>query len=300
MDPLCHTLVGAVIAETGLKRRTGRGMATLLIAANLPDIDAIAAFTERGLAIRRGVTHGLPALILLPLLLTVTMVLWDRVRRRGRDEPPVVPGQLLLLACVGVWTHPTLDWMNTYGLRWLMPMDGTWFYGDALFIVDPWLLLLLGAGVLVARRRSLPAAGSLALALAALYIVGMVGLTRVGRAVVREQLAMSASGPRDLLVAPEFGVPWRRTVLVVEPDQYRFGEIEWLPRPVVRLAGTITRGREMGDEVRRSGSPAVQAFLGWARFPFYRREGSWIVADDARYSRGGGSFARVTTPATSP
>jgi len=33
--------------------------------------------------------------------------------------------------------HPTLDWLNTYGMRWLMPFSGRWFYGDAVFIVDP-------------------------------------------------------------------------------------------------------------------------------------------------------------------
>jgi inner membrane protein len=300
MDNLCHTLVGAAIAETGLKRRTARGMATLLIAANLPDLDAVAAFAEQGLAIRRGVTHGLPALVLLPVLLTGAMILWDRLRKAPRAGPPVIPGQLLLLALVGVWTHPALDWMNTYGMRWLMPLDGTWFYGDALFIVDPWLLLLLGAGVLVARRRRLPAAAAAALGISAAYIMGMVVLTCAGRAVVRDQLALAAAGPRDMMVAPVFGVPWRRTILVVEPDRYRFGEIEWLPRPVVRLDGSLARGQAYGGEVARSASPAARAFLGWTRFPYYRREGQLIVADDARYSRAGGSFARVTVPATSP
>ena len=32
--------------------------------------------------------------------------------------------------------QPLLDWLNTYGVRFLMPFDGTWFYGDALFIID--------------------------------------------------------------------------------------------------------------------------------------------------------------------
>ena len=35
-----------------------------------------------------------------------------------------------------------------------MPFDGTWFYGDSLFIVDPWLWLLLGTGWLIGRRPS--------------------------------------------------------------------------------------------------------------------------------------------------
>ena len=46
MDNLCHTLVGAALAEAGLKRRSPYGTATLLISANLPDVDALVFFTN--------------------------------------------------------------------------------------------------------------------------------------------------------------------------------------------------------------------------------------------------------------
>jgi inner membrane protein len=295
MDNLCHTLVGGVLAECGLKHRTPRATATLLIAANLPDLDAVAAFTSHGLAFRRGITHGIPALILLPILLTAAMMAWDRYRRGA--GPAVVPRQLFLLALLGVWTHPALDWMNTYGMRWLMPLDGTWFYGDALFIVDPWLLLLLGGGMLLARRRGSAAPAAIGLAIASAYIVAMVALTLAGRRLVREELGLEARGPRDLLVAPVFAVPWQRTVLVADKTGYRFGGIDWLPRPTVRLSGTMARGDSLAPLVAQAGTVESQGFLTWARFPYYRREGDVVVADDARYSRRGGSFARTTVPA---
>src|SRR5690606_8078623 len=72
---------------------------------------------------------------------------------RGRDLPPADPRALLLLSALSIVTHPVLDWMNVYGVRWLMPFDGTWFYGDALFIVDPWIWGALAVGVVAARRR---------------------------------------------------------------------------------------------------------------------------------------------------
>jgi inner membrane protein len=53
-----------------------------------------------------------------------------------------------------VLTHPTLDWLNNYGLRWLMPFDGRWFYGDAVFIIDPWLWLVLGGAAFMAYSAS--------------------------------------------------------------------------------------------------------------------------------------------------
>ncbi|MEZ5331433.1 MAG: hypothetical protein R2991_05150 [Thermoanaerobaculia bacterium] len=50
-------------------------------------------------------------------------------------------------------THPALDWLNNYGLRWWMPFDASWSYGDSVFIMDPWLWVLLAAPWLLSRRR---------------------------------------------------------------------------------------------------------------------------------------------------
>ena len=66
MDNLCHTLVGAALAQSGLKRRTPLATATLLVAANLPDADVISLAwgSTTGLGFRRGWTHGVLALSL--------------------------------------------------------------------------------------------------------------------------------------------------------------------------------------------------------------------------------------------
>lgn len=157
MDPLAHTLFGAALAETGLKRCSRYATATLLVGANLPDIDAVAMAwgADASLLFRRGWSHGVLALLILPLLLTAAVWLWHRWHHGDEDEgPPWRPGALLALACLAVWSHPLLDWLNTYGVRLLMPFDGRWFYGDTLFIVDPWLWLLAAAGVVLTRSRS--------------------------------------------------------------------------------------------------------------------------------------------------
>jgi inner membrane protein len=151
MDPVAHTFAGAALAAAGLKRATPLAAAALVIGANVPDVDAI--FMPLGdhaqLAWRRGWTHGVLAIAIWPFVLTGLLLWWDRAVRRGR-QPAAAParaGALLAVAALAVVSHPTLDWLNNYGLRWLMPFDGTWFYGDALFIIDPWIYLALG-GVL--------------------------------------------------------------------------------------------------------------------------------------------------------
>jgi inner membrane protein len=115
----------------------------------------------------------------LPLLLAWMMRQIDRIRcSRAPAATPVAFGRLLGLSYVAVLTHPALDWMNTYGIRLLMPFDGRWFYGDALFIVDPWLWLLLGISVVLAYSRSrLQVAGWVALgAIATALVSGVSGL----------------------------------------------------------------------------------------------------------------------------
>jgi inner membrane protein len=156
MDPLTHTLVGANLAATRLGRNTRLAAPALIIGANLPDLDAILYFTghdDLALGFRRGWTHGVLALVVLPLIQTGLLLLYARVRG-APASPPLRPVWLLALSFLAVLTHPALDWLNTYGMRWLMPFDGTWTYGDSVFIMDPWLWLILGAGWLAGRRAT--------------------------------------------------------------------------------------------------------------------------------------------------
>src|SRR3546814_15239192 len=81
MDNLTHSLVGALLGQMGLKRRTGLAMPTLILAANLPDIDAGCA--RHGIespALRRGLTRGPNGLCVLPPLR------WRRGERRAGEE----------------------------------------------------------------------------------------------------------------------------------------------------------------------------------------------------------------------
>jgi inner membrane protein len=298
MDNLCHTLVGAVLAEAGLRRRTRYAAAALVLGANLPDLDAPMAFTAYGLGFRRGITHGIPALIVLPFLLAGALLLWARIRGT-RSE--VVPRELLLLAGLAIATHPVLDWMNSYGMRWLLPFDGGWTYGDSLFIVDPWLLLLLGIGWLAARRqrrsdgRDPPRGEGIArrvLAGGAVYVAVMVAVTLWGRAVAIRDLGVPDLSRKQLLVSPPFLASWRREVILDTGEGYRFGSIDWLPRPTLRLhGGEIPKQLEALRAAPPS--PALESFLRWSRFPFVERVGETIRADDARYGASGPSFAAV-------
>jgi inner membrane protein len=173
MDPLAHTLVGAALGRTRLGRGVPYATVTLALAANAPDVDAFVYFAgeDAGLHWRRGWSHGPIGLVVLPLVLVLAVTIWSRWRRRDGGGPLPV-GRLTALAYLGVLTHPALDWLNTYGIRLLSPFSDRWYYGDTLFIVDPWLWLMLGGALFLAHSATVRAvAGWAALGLVASLLV---------------------------------------------------------------------------------------------------------------------------------
>ncbi len=316
MDNVTHTLVGAALGQAGLKRRTALGMATLMIGANLPDIDGVTYWTSAdAIGIRRGWTHGILAIVVLPFLLTGLVLAWDRwVRRRRRHEStgvppaPVRPRQLLLLAFVAVLTHPFLDWLNTYGVRWLMPFQDVWYHGDAWFIMDPWVWLLLGGGIALsawlARRGHRPPGtdypARIALALAAAYALAMLGISLEGRRTVARALAAQGPEPTSVMVSPTFGDPLHWDVVAWQGNAYRLGTLDLLPRRLQLDPTPLRIGLDHPAAQLASAAPAARPFLNWARFPvFYvsRTSAETVVRIvDVRYGAEGWATTTVILP----
>jgi len=296
MDNLTHTLAGFALAESGLKRATRLGTATLLLAANLPDLDGLSYLvgsSSDGLAFRRGWTHGVLAMVVLPPLLAAGLLL--SARMTSRKSEGVRWKGLLLLAAVGVWSHPLLDLLNTYGVRLLMPFSGRWFYGDALFIVDPWIWITLLLGVWWGRLRRREGPARAAVALCAGYALVMVFATRLGEAAVARQA--SGAPARRTLASPVFGNPLQRRVVRDLGDRYSLGDLTlgttW--RYVTRDERLV--GCDTPDAALAARTVAGRVFLRWARFPFCiterERDSVRVIIDDARYAGAGSSWARV-------
>jgi inner membrane protein len=270
MDNVCHTLAGAVFGEAGLKSRTRFGSPILMIASNLPDVDIVAFATATpAVALRRGWTHGVLAQALLPIVLTAAVVLVDRVWP-GRSGPRLRPAQVLLLGYVGVLSHVFLDWLNSYGIRLLMPFSNRWFYGDAMFIVDPWLWMLFLGGVLVARRRQSVAPARIALAVAAIYIGAMVWSAAAARERVLDAwVDRRGQAPRALMVGPVPVTPFRRAIVVDAGDRYVRGVFTWWPARIDFDGGEVLKQDTHPAVLRARAHPDFRAILLWARFPHY-------------------------------
>jgi inner membrane protein len=315
LDNITHSLAGALLGQAGLKRLSGRAMATLIIGANIPDIDAVATFFGReSLAMRRGLTHGPVAMLLLPLALTGLILLWNRWRP---VEEPVRPGPLLLLAYIGTLSHPALDWLNSYGVRLLEPFSSRWFAGDTLFIIDVWIWAALIVSFLWSRRSEKRGGkwrrpAWVGLGAIGAYIAANGLVTARAEALGREAVArMVRLQPvesmnriifrREATPLPPRGTPMARPELVVaNPQPGRF----W--RRTVLWRGSGLGGQLDYDWLREAdsiiiegngfdlrldhpalaaslGRPDVRAFLFWSRMPVVVERGGRAYLADQRF-----------------
>ncbi len=286
MDNLCHTLVGLALAQAGLKRKTPLATATLVVGANLPDVDVLAYAwgPVTALGFRRGLTHGVLALAVWPFVLVGVMLAWDRfVRRRGDGGLlPAARGPLLVVSAIALLTHPFLDWLNVYGMRWLMPFSGWWSYGDTLFIVEPAIWIVLGAGIALSmrarphRRTAAPEGASpragrparMALALVAAYIVVMAGVSLSVRSAVMREVRGRGLEPGRVMVSPVPLSPLVREVVYTLPGVYQsgvtrlFGRAEWDPDAVSVLT-------DLPASHAAAATATGRTYLSWARFPVF-------------------------------
>ncbi len=284
MDNFTHSLAGWALSRAGLAKKTGLATATLVIGANLPDIDAVATLLggHQHLAIRRGITHGPIAIAILPLMLAWAMITFDGWQAKRGKRPAgrlsLHKGWLIALAYIGTLSHPALDYLNSYGIRLLEPFSSRWFYGDTLFIIDPWIWSGLALGIWVSRRRQKlgrtdwqsPAIG--ALVAAALYISanGFLTLRTEYRAV--DEIEQRFGMQPDLIVANPVPIAfWRREILWQTQDMVGFGQYDMVSRQdkFVFQGGPVLRNMQAPAVKAASyNDKDVAAFLFWSRMPY--------------------------------
>ena len=149
MDNLTHSLVGLTAAKAGLEKLSPGATALSVLAANSPDVDIVVLLFQGRwgyLHHHRGITHSLAGAAVLAFALPLVFYLGDRLIAQIRKrEPRVRLWGLLLVSILTTATHPLLDWSNNYGIRFLLPWNARWSYGDFTFIVDPFIWMVLGA-----------------------------------------------------------------------------------------------------------------------------------------------------------
>jgi len=294
LDNITHSLAGWALGQAGLKTQSRKGLAALILAANMPDIDVFTGWVPwTPLATHRGFTHGLiGGVLLMPPILAGLLWLLDRWQvghgATFKSGLAMRFGALVALCYAGALTHPFLDLLTTYSVQLFSPASSAWYHADALFIIDIWLWLLLGGAIWWSKRQEKsggewrrPVRISIAAALAyiSLNLVISERAFAAVRAVDPQAKAMFASPPPALF--------WQRRLVWRDGDCYR--GTRYAPIGGLAAPGPCEPTNMNDPLVQRliAENSSLQRFLRWSILPQaeIQRSGcsAKVTISDARY-----------------
>lgn len=280
MDPITHTLTGLALARAGgLKRLTVHATPIAMLAANAPDVDLVtmAGGSLSYLHYHRHLTH---AFVTAPLLALLPVVLVRLFARKPFDWK-----WAYVVSLLAVLTHPLLDWMNVYGIRFLLPFSGEWCRLDIVSLGDVWIwavLLLAAAAPFLSRLVSSeigarPSSGR-GIAIAALLFLPLYAF---GRSLLHERaLAVldsrlyDGSAPVRVAAIPGAFSPFRWTGLVETGPMYALFDLNLLAQ-FDPADGRFLYKPEMGAREKAAAEAALRTdafriFLDFSQYPYWR------------------------------
>ena len=300
MDNFTHSLAGWALGQAGLKTTTRKGLAALILGANMPDIDVFFGNAPWDpLAIHRGFTHGLVGgVLVMPPVLAGLLLLLDRwqVGRAAQFKSglPMRFGCLVLLSYLGALTHPLLDLLTTYSVHLFSPVSDRWYHSDGLFIIDIWVWLVLALAIGISKRREQAGREWRRIPQVAIGIIlAYIGLNLV---ITQQSYAATHRWSGDRPISAMFASPapvafWKRDLVWREDHCYRRSRYN----PLDGGLGTVTpcQPTNMDNPLVREAidrDPRLQKFLKWSILPqaevVLERCSARIAIGDARYGEG--------------
>jgi inner membrane protein len=115
-----------------------------------------------------------------------------------------------LLIAAALASHLALDSLNSYGIHPFYPFSNAWYFGDAIFILEPWLWLILGVAVVWNGRTR---AARLIAAMPVLMLLGTAAATRI--VPLDASVALGAAGIACAVAVRRLSAPTRAAVALV-------------------------------------------------------------------------------------
>lgn len=257
MDPVTHTLVGVGMANAFFRKRIGPpAVPILVLASNLPDIDALVHLTGDPAAVLMRRTFG-HSVFLLPFWSLILALILRRFYPRAGF------GRLFGLTLLGAFVHLIFDLVNSFGVVLIWPFS-LWRPELAIiFIIDLFLTGILAAPLLLAifrpLRPRLILMSRIAMIGVAVYVLFCEGNRMIARQALASESARLTVQPGFFYVFPELLGPHRWRGVVRTGDTYRIYLIHTLSSrtefvglertargdPSVELARSTQRGRRL-------------------------------------------------------
>ena len=276
MDNITHTLTGICLSRAGLNRVTTLALPILVIAANLPDADIVTLLggSANYLHWHRNITHSLLAAPILASLLVAAFRLY-------RPAIPFLPAFLVALA--GIGSHLLEDLTNNYGVRLLLPFQGTWFSWDLTRVFDFWIwgaFAIAMAGPFLSRlvgseigeRRSTTGGRGFAIA-ALLFMI----LYNGGRAVVHSRAIAilnaheyDGAAPVRTAAFPASMNPFNWWGVAETDSSYRTFDFALLRSTKPSVSEVVEKAEPSEAITKASATRPFQVMTEFAKYPVYR------------------------------
>ncbi|MBI4823699.1 MAG: metal-dependent hydrolase [Nitrospirae bacterium] len=252
MDPITHALTGITIKNLGFKKKSAFGV--LLFTSIAPDLDYISRLwgTDIFLRYHRGITHGIPAMIAVSILIALIFGL-----RKGFFY-------YFFLSLLGYGTHIFLDLTNQYGTRILMPFDDMQYSFDLTFIIDPYIsigLLITTIACRINKKRAQAVAG-IAILLIGVYIFGRYYLHEKTEDFLRTRLSDSVC---KLCPLPNDFLRW--WFVAKSNDGIQVGFADLFTKRICIQETYPSQADEPAIE-RSKDDKVVRSFLYFAKYPY--------------------------------
>jgi membrane-bound metal-dependent hydrolase YbcI (DUF457 family) len=280
MDPVSQILLAIAISRAGLNHATRLATPMLIAASVAVDLDLLAAI--RGprayLEGRCTATHSIPGAIIIAAAVAILFT----IAGRKHTTMPVRFARAFGVCLAGTFLHIALDLCGSYGVKLFWPFSGRWFALDLIAPLDPWILMLLLAGIFVPalfrmitdeigaqpKLQSAARGAFIALALLAVYAGGREVLRMRAQQMLNSRF-YRGEAPTAVGAFPDSTSPFKwYGVVVTETALIR------VDVPILGLTFDPTRGEvffkpegSAALEAARA-TPAASLFLSFARFPY--------------------------------
>jgi membrane-bound metal-dependent hydrolase YbcI (DUF457 family) len=319
MDVFTHALVALAVARAALPRPALRAWAVILLAGTIVDLDALSALAGPStyLTWRRTYAHSLLASLVTAGVLTVVYVVFaphgtpatnTPASQVGRSKSSSKSSQLLAVvlfvtALVAAWLHLAMDAYQSDGIMLFWPFSSRRVALDWLADVDPWIIAILIAAILLPELLRLVSSeigardktprGRLGAIIGLVLVMLYVGARATLHANVvaqMQQRSYRGESPRRVAAFPESASLFTWHGIVETSSALHEMTLDAAPGASFDPENSIARFKPENSPMleHAQNSDAAQKFLSVARFPKAtvekRSDGFEVQLRDLRYA----------------
>ena len=310
MDPVTHALTSVALSRAGLNKTTRLAMPMLVVSGLAADLDLLSylAGPSAYSHAHRAWGHSLVGSFVLALV--VAAVFTRLANRKG--PAPLRFARALGLCVIGAVAHLLLDLGNPAGVQLLWPFRAKWLAWDLLRDLDPWILFVLLAGLLLPglfhlvseeigdrREGKGPHRGAIAALTIVILYIGARGVYHSRAVDLLLSREYHGAMPEVAGAFPLSASPLNWRGVVATANTFEEIEVSFAPNSYFDPDRSLTHYKPEPSPAlgTAENTPVVERFMGFAQFPLagieHVEDGYHFELRDLRFTPSPGSLPAV-------